>query len=68
MNSRPRPYWLDTGTETCHGCTHAYVYQMEIRCVGCDRGVCEQCVVIESVTRETWCAGCHAAAAEEADD
>lgn len=59
MSSRPKPYWLDTGTEICHGCTHSYVYQMELRCVGCDRGVCEQCVVIEHVTRETWCAECH---------
>lgn len=52
------PWWLDDGSETCHACTHRYVYEIEVRCVGCDRGLCSHCAVIESVTREPWCAEC----------
>lgn len=54
------PYWLESGTETCTGCTHDYVYEMEIRCVACDRGLCCHCVVTDRLTRESWCPECHA--------
>jgi hypothetical protein len=50
--------WLQYGTESCHCCSHAYVYELELRCVGCDRGVCEQCALIERATAEAWCAAC----------
>ena len=55
------PWWLDDdGTETCDACTHRYAYHVEIRCVGCDRGLCTHCAVIESVSREPWCPVCAA--------
>lgn len=60
------PYWLEGGTETCSGCTHLYVYQMEYRCVACDRGICCHCVRFDVTTRDVLCAECQAEA--EADD
>jgi hypothetical protein len=60
-----RPWWVDGGTETCHACTHRYVYQVELRCTGCDRGLCAHCAVIERVTREAWCPECSIERGEE---
>lgn len=60
----PRPYWLTEGTETCSGCTHTYHYEVERRCVGCDRGVCEHCMVKVRETHEVFCPEC----AQEAED
>lgn len=57
-----RPWWLDDGTESCHGCSHLYVYQMEFRCVACDRGICCHCVRVVAGTREVLCAECEAEA------
>ncbi|MEX2571328.1 MAG: hypothetical protein WD737_08470 [Gemmatimonadota bacterium] len=59
MHRRHRPYWLSTGTETCLICTHAYVLQMEYRCVACDRGLCEQCAVIVRPALAVFCVECH---------
>jgi hypothetical protein len=59
------PYWLDGGTERCHACTHVYVYQMECRCVACDRGICCHCVRVSTASRELLCPECEAEAAEE---
>lgn len=61
-----RPYWLGAGTETCGACTHVYVYEMEYRCVACDRGVCCHCVRVHAATAEVRCPECEAAEREEA--
>ncbi|HEX6135602.1 MAG TPA: hypothetical protein VFZ24_16640 [Longimicrobiales bacterium] len=42
-----------------------YVLETGVRCVACDRCLCMHCVVVERVTRETWCPECHAAEREE---
>jgi hypothetical protein len=64
MKKHPeRPYWLGDGTERCGACTHGYVYEMEYRCVACDRGVCCHCVRIHATTAEVlWvlCPECEA--------
>lgn len=52
------PYWL-SGTETCSLCTFNYVLEMELRCVACDRGFCEHCVIVVRETREIFCPECH---------
>lgn len=39
-------WWKGRGTEACDFCTHTYVYEMEYRCVACDRGVCPCCVIV----------------------
>lgn len=56
--SKPSRYWHGPGTETCHHCTHTYVLQMEYRCTGCDRGVCEQCALVVRETSEVFCREC----------
>jgi hypothetical protein len=56
-----RPYWLSGGTETCGLCTHTTVLEMVYRCAGCDRGMCEHCVVV----LETRVVLCEACASEE---
>lgn len=45
---RVRSWWQRGGSERCDFCTHAYVYEMEYRCVACDRGVCPCCVVLRA--------------------
>ncbi|HEX6309010.1 MAG TPA: hypothetical protein VFZ69_12525 [Longimicrobiales bacterium] len=60
-----RPYWLHSGTETCHACTHVYVLETGVHCVGCDHGVCMHCVIVEKVTSEAWCPECHSSQEEE---
>ena len=54
---RPRPYWLG-GEETCERCYARYVYEQELRCDGCDAGLCPGCVVVVRETFEVWCVGC----------
>ena len=39
-------WWKRGGEESCGFCTHSYAYEMEYRCVACDRGVCPCCVVV----------------------
>jgi hypothetical protein len=66
MRTEPgRPYWIDDGTESCGACTHAYVYEMEFRCVACDRGICCHCVGMSVSKREVLCPEC---LREEGDD
>lgn len=54
------PYWLAEGTERCEICTHAYVLEMGYRCVACDHGVCEHCMVVVRARHEVFCRPCHA--------
>ncbi len=37
-------WWLE-GSEICPFCDHRYVWEMEVRCVDCDRPVCPVCLV-----------------------
>jgi hypothetical protein len=60
-----RPYWLLGGTESCHACSHFYVYPMEYRCAACDRGICCHCVRIAVVTGEALCPQCAAEGGED---
>jgi hypothetical protein len=65
MGTRARhPWWLDDGTESCCGCTHTHAYEMEFRCVACDRGICCHCVRIVMQTRELLCPECEAESVE----
>lgn len=68
--TRNLPYWLEGGTETCELCTVVHVLEMQMRCVACDRGCCERCVVIVRATREVFCSECHeaGAAGDQPDD
>jgi len=67
MNRMKRlpPYWLAGGSERCDLCTHAHVLEMQVRCVGCDRGVCDHCVVRVRETEEVFCFDCRPRGAEE---
>lgn len=58
MRERTLPYWLAGGTETCPHCTLTYVLEMEYRCVACDSGLCEQCVIVVRETLEVFCPQC----------
>lgn len=61
MNNRPNsPYWLAEGPESCSSCTRLHVYEMQYRCVACDRGICCHCVSVSVATREVLCAECAA--------
>ncbi len=57
-----RPWWL-RGEERCDFCLERYAYEMEVRCVGCDRPVCPVCAVRVQVRRETFCPECAPGAA-----
>lgn len=57
------PYWLG-GDETCSFCLQRYHYEAEYRCVGCDRAVCPQCVVIVRLG-SAWCPECRPDETEE---
>ena len=53
---KARAWWQGRGTEVCAHCARSYHYEMEYRCVECDRGVCALCAVTE---RETvYCPEC----------
>lgn len=39
------PWWLG-GEEICPHCSGRYAYEVEIRCVDCDRPSCPHCYVI----------------------
>lgn len=41
---RNLPWWLESGSEICPACGHAYVYQTEYRCFACDGPLCPLCV------------------------
>lgn len=67
MSNRERnlPYWISGGTEICEGCSMPYVLQMEYRCDGCDRALCEQCFIVVNRTRDRVIVGCRACEASE---
>lgn len=52
------PWWLREGTELCDHCQTRYWYEVEVRCVACDRPGCPACMVVERAHAETWCAEC----------
>jgi hypothetical protein len=59
MRSRSDPpYWLHGGSESCGACTHACVYEMEFRCMACDRGICCHCVGVNVSRQEVLCPEC----------
>lgn len=58
-----RPWWLG-GEERCDFCLERYVYEMEVRCLHCDRPVCPMCVVTITERRERVCAECGPATAD----
>lgn len=59
MNQKKtRPYWLEDGEEICEICGHTMIVQAEIRCTGCDAGVCEHCSVTIHETHEIVCVPC----------
>jgi hypothetical protein len=62
--ARP-PWWLDGGSESCTACTHSYAYEMEFRCVACDRGLCCHCVRLDVSSRTVLCTDCAAETSEE---
>ena len=52
------PWWLQEGTETCELCGVRYWYEVEVRCVDCDRPGCPECMVVARARAETWCREC----------
>lgn len=48
--------WLLHGAERCEGCEQLYAYEVEVRCVDCDRAMCPFCVV--TVRGEATCGAC----------
>ena len=52
-----RPWWLG-GEERCEFCLERYVYEMEVRCVDCDRPSCPVCAVTVTARRERYCPDC----------
>lgn len=47
------PWWAEGGSELCPFCEQTFVYEMEVRCVDCDRPACPHCAccdVVESLT------------------
>jgi hypothetical protein len=54
------PYWLRRGERTCSECHGTHAYEIEARCVACDRPFCPICIVV--IAGEVFCPGC----AEEA--
>jgi hypothetical protein len=60
MAARTRAaWWLVGGSERCVICRHRHVLEMEIRCNGCDRGICTHCVIFVHETGERLCSDCH---------
>jgi hypothetical protein len=53
---RALAWWQGRGTETCAHCSASYHYEMERRCVDCDRGVCAVCAV--HVRESVYCPEC----------
>ncbi len=41
----PAPSWWFEGEERCPFCLGTYVYEVEVRCVECDRPACPLCAV-----------------------
>jgi hypothetical protein len=45
------PWWLDEGEEQCPFCLAGYAYELEVRCVDCDRPSCPRCAVVAREVR-----------------
>lgn len=54
--------WEDDAGETCPFCHQGYAYELEVRCVDCDRPMCPLCAVRLRRRRLT-CPQCDPAAA-----
>jgi hypothetical protein len=63
--SKPLPWWLDGGTETCELCEHPHALQSQRRCAACDRASCEHCVTVNRQTGEVLCHECAAEQRQE---
>ena len=49
LKSRARKalsWWKGRGTEQYAHCLHSYHYEIEYRCVACERGLCTQCAIV----------------------
>ena len=58
MSERDAPWWLAGGTEHCPFCLQRYALEVELRCTGCDRGMCAHCVTHVHVHEDVWCPEC----------
>lgn len=58
MTTPQRPYWLGDGEECCEICGVAMAVQVELRCTGCDAGICEHCSLVVHETRDVICVPC----------
>ena len=60
------PWWAEGGSERCPFCEQLYFYEVEVRCVDCDRPACPHCVCCERTEHLTTvvrrCPECAAAA------
>lgn len=58
----PAPWWApgdgSPESETCPYCLGVYVYELEVRCVDCDRPMCPVCAVVEQRTAVHLCVEC----------
>lgn len=54
-------WWLEEGSEECPFCLQSYHYEVEVRCVDCDRPMCPQCTVRVRVRHEVHCPDCEPA-------
>lgn len=52
----PAP-WQAGGEERCDFCHTFYIYEMEVRCLACDRAVCPCCVRVTR-TEGVFCPDC----------
>jgi hypothetical protein len=59
-----RRWWL-SGEETCVVCLQAYAYEIERRCLHCDRGLCPHCGITVHATETLVCTTC---ACEDPDE
>ncbi len=51
--------WWIGGRQECTFCGGRYAYQMEIRCVDCDRPICPVCAVwVYTESRSHYCPEC----------
>ena len=62
--SSPAPWWAPRGSgaeaERCSFCLGVYAYELEVRCVDCDRPMCPVCAVEVRRTEVQVCLDCGA--------